>query len=149
MGFLQDAIDENPNLEQEIHIVDKFYVTVRWLTPQDRDNIAKAATEWKRGIPDVNRKKHAKAYAARATTSWRGLTIATLEGPLMMVVLDTQRAALEEIQRKNNGELPFSISDAATLYYQAEPAVYANPIKECQDEWEKAKQSEEADIEKK
>lgn len=146
-GFLTGKINEVPDREKDISIADKFVVTIHWLSPKERDWIGKQCIETKKGVADINREKHARAYTRKVVKGWKGLTIETMTGPLRMAIFPEFLAQLKEVQKDNNGELPFSQGDSEVLYLNALPEKYANRIKEAMDEWdEEDKAQEDSDL---
>ena len=146
MGFLQGRIDDNPVIEKDVAIADKFVVRVRWLTPKQRDEIAKQCTEYKRGMPDINRERHARAYTKRAIIGWSGLTVKTMTGPLFVKLTPEGLDYCKRLEAENGGELPWSLDDSATLYMSALPEKYANKIKEAMDDFDDNADAQEEDI---
>jgi hypothetical protein len=149
MGFLTNAINDQPDIERDVHIADQFFVTVRWLSPKQRDEILKQCTDYKRGIPDINRERHARAFTKRAVRGWRGLTIDTLTGALKIQVYPSAYADLKKVQEDNNGQLPHTQEDSVLIYLNALPDRYANKIKEAMDDWDDDFEKQEEVISKK
>jgi hypothetical protein len=149
MGFLTGAVNETPELLKDITIADKFVVTIKWLAPKERDAILKQCTEYKRGMPDVNRDRHARAYTKRVVRGWRGLTVDTLTGPLKVQIFDHALEAVQKVAKENGGELPFNQEDSVLIYLNALPDRYANKIREAMEDWDDDVDKYEADVEKK
>ena len=148
-GLLSGNIDENPDLEKFVDIADGFRVKIRWLSPKARDEIAKLCTEYKRGIPDVNRERHARAYTKRVVRGWEGLTVDILTGPLKIAINSDSVPKLKLVEKENGGSLPFNQDDSALIYLNALPDKYANKIKDAMDEWDDDVGAQEEEIEKK
>jgi hypothetical protein len=148
MGFLTGHINDSPDITKDVAILDKFVVTVRWLSPKQRDEIGKQCTEYKRGMPDINRERHARAYTKRAIVGWEGLTLEVLE-KLRVSIHATAVDALREVEKKNNGTLPYNQEDASLIYLNALPEKFANKIKDAMDEIDDNSLAEEDIIEKK
>lgn len=133
MGLIQGKIQESPEIEVDITLVDSFVLNLRWPTAKERDALAKQCTEWKRGQPDLNRDKFARAYCKKVILGWSGLTAEVL--PKLGIVLNKEgRDGIAQVQKDNNGEIPFNINDAIDIYQNALPERFANKIKEALDE---------------
>lgn len=145
-GFLSGKVNEIPDREKEVVIADKFVVTVHWLSPKERDMIGKACiAPGRKGVAEVDRDKHARAYTRRVVKGWRGLTIDTLTGPLKIAIYPDALTELKKVQETNGGELPFNQADSELIYLNALPDKYANRIKEVMDEWDEEDKAQDED----
>ena len=45
MGKLHEAMDDKPQGTRRIHIVDKFYATIRWVSQPEREKIMRKCRE--------------------------------------------------------------------------------------------------------
>jgi len=133
MSWLSKAIDDAPALQQEVHVVDAFYLTLNWLTPKQRESIYERSRE--RNSREVNTAKFTNLFARATVADWRGLTLETLVGSLGVAVLDDELPGLVALEKKNGG-LPFSPEDAVALYRNAKSALVAEKIGKVYDDWE-------------
>ena len=134
MGFLQGKIDETPEIVRDVVIYDTFVVQMRWLTPKQRDEIAKLSFE-KRGSLEISRERHARAWTKRAIEGWRGLTVDIMTGPLHVVLKgDGAETQLRKVEKENGGSLPYSQEDAMLLYLSALPSKFADKLHQAMEE---------------
>ena len=133
MSWLSKAIDDAPALQQEVHIVDTFYLTLNWLTPKQRESIYERSRE--RNSREVNTNKFTNLFARATVADWRGLTLETLVGSLGVAVVDDELPGLVALEKKSGG-LPFSPEDAVALYRNAKSALVAEKIGKVYDDWE-------------
>lgn len=121
---LSQGIDDTPSEGKRVHIVDKFYCTIRWISQPDRERMLKKCSDrMPGGETQVNMTKHAIAFTKEIILGWEGLTTETIIDGLGVPLQEQAIATYLEVEAENGGQLPFGQRFAADLYRRSEVLV--------------------------